>query len=169
MDFWMLTRSELKNDLLDIFSALGDLQYRYDWVITDHLLWYSADCPDEVRRCWEWTGLLMDGRELTGHLTAKHVHFVCGGVLSAVPLGTRAEQIWDHVPYWEHEKLFSAEYAFQTPLTQLELICYDGYAWLIVCDPAFSRTIRRALPQALPPAEYFAALRQETAKASPPQ
>lgn len=168
MDFWMLTRSELKDDLLDIFSALGDLQYRYDWVITDHMLWYSADCPDEVRRRWQWTGLLMGGQELTGHLTAKYVHFVWGGVLSAVPTGTRVEQIQDHVPYWDHEKLFSAEYAFQTPLTQLELICYDGYAWLIVCDPAFSRTIRRALPQALPPAEYFAALRQE-AEASPPQ
>ena len=32
----MVSRQSLKNDLLDIFSALGDLQYQYDWVITDH-------------------------------------------------------------------------------------------------------------------------------------
>ena len=27
----MVSRQSLKNDLLDIFSALGDLQYQYDW------------------------------------------------------------------------------------------------------------------------------------------
>ena len=27
MDFWMIARQDLKQDLLDIFSALGNLQY----------------------------------------------------------------------------------------------------------------------------------------------
>ena len=53
MDFWMIARQELKHDLLDIFSALGDLQYQYDWVITDHDLWYAENCPEEVRRRWQ--------------------------------------------------------------------------------------------------------------------
>ena len=26
---------------LDIFSALGNLQAQYDWVITDHSMWYG--------------------------------------------------------------------------------------------------------------------------------
>ena len=50
MDFWMIARQELPHDLLDIFSALGDLQYQYDWVITDHDLWYAESCPEEVRK-----------------------------------------------------------------------------------------------------------------------
>lgn len=36
MDVWMLNRKTLPNDLLDIFSALVNLQAQYDWVITDH-------------------------------------------------------------------------------------------------------------------------------------
>ena len=39
MDAWMISRQELKHDLLDIFSGLGDLQYQIDWVISDHDLW----------------------------------------------------------------------------------------------------------------------------------
>ena len=85
----MIARQELPHDLLDIFSALGDLQYQYDWVITDHDLWYAESCPGEVRRRWQWTGLLMDGTELTAHVSAGHVHFILGGVLSAVPKGTQ--------------------------------------------------------------------------------
>ena len=41
MDVWMLNRMILPNDLLDIFSALGNLQAQYDWVITDHSMWYG--------------------------------------------------------------------------------------------------------------------------------
>ena len=41
MDVWMLNRKILPNDLLDIFSALGNLQAQYDWVITDHSMWYG--------------------------------------------------------------------------------------------------------------------------------
>ena len=151
----MIARRDLKNDLLEIFSALGDVQYQYDWVITDHDLWYGETCPDEVRKRWQWTGLLMDGQELTEHLSAGYIHFVVGGVISAVPKETKPDQVWNYVPYWENEKLFSADYQFQTPLTQLELICYDGYAWLIVCDVAFSNKICQALPQAKTPEEFY--------------
>ena len=73
MDFWMFDRRTLKNDLLDLFSALGDLQYRYDWVISDHDIWYAESCPDAVRKRWQWTGLLMDGAELTEHLRSGYV------------------------------------------------------------------------------------------------
>ena len=41
MDVWMLNRKTLPNDLLDIFSALGNLQAQYDWVITNHSMWYG--------------------------------------------------------------------------------------------------------------------------------
>lgn len=41
MDVWMLNRKTLPNDLLDFFSALGNLQAQYDWVITDHSMWYG--------------------------------------------------------------------------------------------------------------------------------
>ena len=41
MDVWMLNRKILPNDLLDIFSALSNLQAQYDWVITDHSMWYG--------------------------------------------------------------------------------------------------------------------------------
>ena len=99
MDFWMIARQALKGDLLEIFSALGDLQYQYDWVVTDHDMWYSKHCPEEVRRRWQRTGLLMDGRELTEHLSAGYVRFGWGGVLSAVPRGTRPDQVWNYEPY----------------------------------------------------------------------
>ena len=155
MDFWMIARQELQNDLLDIFSALDDLQYQYDWVITDHDLWYGEACPDEVKKRWQWTGLLMDGQELTEHLAAGYVHFVVGGVLSAVPKGTQPNQVWNYVPYWENEKLFSEDYQLQTPLTNMELICYDGYAWLIVCDHEFSLKVCQALPQVKEPEAFF--------------
>lgn len=155
MDFWMIARQELQNDLLDIFSALDDLQYQYDWVITDHDLWYGEACPDEVKKRWQWTGLLMDGQELTEHLAAGYVRFLVGGVLSAVPRRIQPNQVWKYEPYWEHEKLFSADYHFQTPLTQLELICYDGYAWLIVCDTDLSEKVCQALPQAKTPEEFY--------------
>lgn len=155
MDFWMIARQELPHDLLDIFSALGDLQYQYDWVITDHDLWYAESCPEEVRRRWQCTGLLMDGTELTAHVSAGHVHFILGGVLSAVPKGTQPCEVWNYEPYWEIEKFGSPGYCFQTPLTQLELICYDGYAWVLICKPDFSKQVKKALPMAKTPDEFY--------------
>ena len=154
MDFWMVSRQNLKNDLLDIFSALGDLQYQYDWVITDHDIWYAEDCPESVRKRWQWTGLLMDGAELTEHLRAGYVFFIGGGVLSAVPKETPLAQVNCYVPYWEHADLFAPSYRFQMPQTQMEIICYDG-EWLIVCESAFSERIRCSLPQAETPEIYF--------------
>lgn len=155
MNFWMLPRQILRNDLLDIFSALGDLQDQYDWCITDHDLWYAENCPDEVRRRWQWTGLLLDGKKLTEHLSARYVYFVSGGILSAVPKGTQPCRLWDYMPHWEIENFGASDYTFQTPLTQLELVCYDGYAWVIICKPEFSRRIRQHLPAAQTPAEFF--------------
>ena len=43
--------------------------------------------------------------------------------------------------------LFSEDYQFQPPLTQLERICYDGYALLIVCDAVFSQKVYQACPK----------------------
>ena len=150
----MLSRQSLEYDLLDIFSALGDLQYRYDWVITDHEIWYAEKCPEAVQKRWQWTGLLIGGAELTEHLRAGYICFIGGGVLSAVPKGTKEEQINRYTPYWEHADLFTPDYHFQTPLTQLEIICYDS-DWLIVCEPSFSERVRCALPQAQMPEDYF--------------
>lgn len=156
MDFWMIARQELKHDLLDIFSALGDLQHQYDWFITDHDLWYTENCPEEVRRRWQWTGLLMDGTELTAHLAAGYIRFLLGGVLSAVPKGTQSCKVWNYEPCWEIKNFGSPKYCFQTPLTQLELICYDGYAWVLICKPDFSKQVKRALPMAKTPDEFYA-------------
>ena len=101
MDVWMLNRMILPNDLLDIFSALGNLQAQYDWVITNHSMWYGKNCPEAVCKRWQWTGLLMSGRELTEHLSAGYVWFLDGAVLSAVPLGTREEDVNLYEPVWE--------------------------------------------------------------------
>ena len=97
----------------------------------------------------------MDGTELTAHLSVGHVHFILGGVLSAVPKGTQPCEVWNYEPYWEIEKFGSPEYCFQTPLTQLELICYDGYAWVLICKPAFSKWVKKALPMAKTPDEFY--------------
>ena len=156
MDVWMLDRSGFKDDLLGLFSALGDLQYRYDWVITDHGMWYGRTCPEAVKRRWQWTGLLMSGRELTEHLAAGYVRFAAGGVLSAVPPGTKEEVLCRYEPTWEID-CTSPDYVFQTPFTKLEIMCFDGYAWEIVCEPAFSQTVRRRLPEAKPPELFYAA------------
>jgi hypothetical protein len=64
----MIQRQELPGDLLGLFTALGDLQYQFDWVISDTDLYFLPDTPEAVRKRWSWTGLLMDGRELTEHL-----------------------------------------------------------------------------------------------------
>ena len=155
MDFWMIARRVLKNDLLDIFTALDDLQYRYDWVISDTDIYFAPDTPDEVRKRWSWNSLLIDGRELAEHLSAGYVHFESGGVLSAVSKGTQPSQMWDYVPCWEIEGFGSSDYHFQTPLTKLELLCYDGYVWVIICEPGLSENILRALPQAKTPEEFY--------------
>lgn len=117
MDFWMAARQNLKNDLLDRFSALDDLQYQYDWVITDHELWHLEKCLDTVCRRGQRTGLLMDGAELTGHLCAGYIRFLAGGVLSAVPKGTQLNQVWNYIPGWEIEGVGSSDDCFQTLLT----------------------------------------------------
>lgn len=153
MDFWMFDRKAIKNGLLDLFSALGNLQYSYDWIISDHDVWFAKSCPDAVRKRWQWTGLLMDGAELTKHLRSGYVFFVGGGVLSAVPKGTTQSQVDRFTPYWEREDLFSPSYQFQTPLTKLEIICYDG-DWLLVCESSFSSYVG-TLPQAQTPQEHF--------------
>ena len=99
--------------------------------------------------------LVMDGRELTEHLSAGYVRFGWGGVLSAVPRGTRPNQVWNYEPYWEHEKFSCPDYQFQTPLTQMELFCYDGYAWVIICERGFSEKVKKALPQAKDPDAFY--------------
>ena len=93
MDVWMLNRKSLPNDLLDIFSALGNLQAQYDWVITDHSMWYGKNCLEAVCKRCQRAGLLMTGRELTEHLRAGYVWFLEGAVLSAIPLGTREADV----------------------------------------------------------------------------
>lgn len=98
-------------------------------------------------------GLLIDGRELTEHLAAGYVRFTTGGVLSAVPRGTKREDVCGFMPTWQVD-CASPDYAFQTPFTKLEIICCDGYAWEIVCKPAFSPTVRRLLPEAKPPEAF---------------
>ena len=154
MDAWMISRQELKHDLQDIFSGLSNLQYQFDWFISDHDLWYSENCPDEVKKRWQWTGLLMSGQELTEYLVAGYVYFGLGAVLSAVPPGTKPEQVWDYLPGWEVD-FDSPDYQYQTPLTQLELICYDGYAWVIVCNSELSERIRQDLPQACRAKDFY--------------
>ena len=153
MNVWVLDRAGLQNDLLEIFAALDDLQYQYDWVITDHEMWYSEACPENVKRRWQWTGLLIDGREMTRDLSEGYVRFVSGGILSAVPRGTKREDVCGFMPTWQVD-CASPDYAFQTPFTKLEIICCDGYAWEIVCKPAFSPTVRRLLPEAKPPEAF---------------
>ena len=49
------------------------------------------------------------------------------------------------------------DYRFQTPLTRLELILFDGWAWGIVCDAAFSKLVQSRLPQAQPPDAFWKA------------
>ena len=83
-----------------------------------------------------------------------YVFFAFGGVLSAVPKGTRPEQVWDYVPGWEIENFGSSDYRFQTPLTRLEIICYDGYA-CIICEPEMSPDILKALPQVKTPDDFY--------------
>ena len=160
MDSWMLSRKDLPNDLMDIFSALGEIQYQYDWVISDHDMYFGSNTPDAVRERWSWTGLMMDGQQLTEHLRSGFVYFASGGVLSAVPKGTRPDQVWNYVPHWEVEDFGSPDHQFQTPLTQLEILCYDGYAWVIICPPELSSAIRRALPQAKSPDDFYRELQQ---------
>lgn len=41
------------------------------------------------------------------------------------------------------------------PLTRLELICYDGYAWSMICKPDFAKQVKKALPMAKTPEEFF--------------
>ena len=155
MDVWMLGRGRnAEDDLLGIFSALDDLQYRYDWVITDHGMWYGARCPEQVKKRWQWTGLLITGKELTEHLSAGYVWFSTGGVLSAVPPGTKEEAVFRYEPTWEID-CTSPDYAFQTPLTKLEIMCFAGYAWEIVCDAAFSQLVRKKLPKARAPKDFY--------------
>ena len=84
----------------------------------------------------------------------KTIEGSLGGILSAVPKGTKAEQVWDYVPCWEID-FEDTGYRFQTPLTELEVVCYDGYAWLIVCKADFSETVRKALPQACSVDEFY--------------
>ena len=156
MDVWMLNRKILPNDLLDIFSALGNLQAQYDWVITDHSMWYGKNCPEAVCKRWQWTGLLMSGRELTEHLSAGYVWFLDGAVLSAVPLGMREEDVNLYEPVWDVD-FCAPDYRFQTPLTRLELILFDGWAWVIVCNAAFSKLVQSRLPQAQPPDAFWKA------------
>ena len=161
MDVWMISRKELKNDLLDIFSALGNLQYRYDWIVSDHDMWYSPGCPEDISNRWNWNALLISGEDLTKHLDMAYISFVFGGILSAVPLETNPEQVWNYIPGWE-VNFEDPAYRFQTPLTELELICCDGYAWVIVCKPEFSGQIRKNLPQAMPPKEWYSSHNQVT-------
>ena len=155
MDFWMLARRDLPGDLLDIFTVLGNLQYQYDWIISDHDMYFMPDAPEEVRKRWSWTGLLMDGQELTEHLSSGYISFVSGDVLSAVLKGTQPEQVWDYEPGWEVSELGSPDYRFQTPLTQMEIICYDGYAWLIICQPEITPRVQKAFPQAKTPDDFY--------------
>lgn len=154
MDVWMISRREPENELLEILSVLGDLQNQYDWIISDHDMWYSESCPDDVKKRWQQPCLLMSGKELTDHYSARYVWFCTGGILSAVPKGTKAEQVWGYVPGWERD-FEDTGYRFQTPLTELEVVCFDGYAWLIVCKPDFSETVRKALPQACSMDEFY--------------
>ena len=157
MDFWMIDRKHLKDDLLEIFSALDNIQNKYDWIISDADIFYPQleNTPKGIMERWNWNALLISGQEMTDALSNGYVHFVAGGVLSAVPLGTKVEEVNKYVPYWEIENFGSPDYQFQTPLTQLEILCYDGYAWVIICNSDFSETVKKKLPFAMTEDEFY--------------
>ncbi len=164
MDFWMIDRKHLKDNLLEIFSALEDIQYKYDWIISDADIYYPLreNTPQKIKDRWNWNALLVSGQELTDALSNHFIHFVAGGVLSAVPLKTKVGEVNLYLPYWEIEKFDSPDYQFQTPLTQLEILCYDGYAWVIICDSDFSEFVKEKLPFAQKPDDYYRSLQKQT-------
>ena len=165
MDFWMIERKHLKVDLLEIFSALDNIQYKYDWIISNADIFYPQleNTPKEIKDRWNRSALLVSGQELTDRLSNDYIHFLTGGVLSAVPLGTKVEQVNKYVPHWEIENFDSPDYQFQTPLTQLEILCYDGYAWVIICESDFSEFVKEKLPLAQKPDDYYRSLQKQTA------
>lgn len=158
MDFWMIDRSDLKNnDLLGIFSRLDNFQLDFDWIVSDADIYYllRENTPQKIKDRWNWNALLVSGQELTDALSNDYIHFLTGGILSAVPLETKVEQVNKYIPYWEIEKFDSPDYLFQTPLTQLEILCYDGYAWVIICNSDFSEAIKEKLPFAQKPDDFY--------------
>lgn len=74
MDFWMISCQELEHDLLDTFSALGDLQYQYDWVITDHDLWYMEKLPGGSVHALA-VDRIADGRHRTDSSFVRKIYF----------------------------------------------------------------------------------------------
>lgn len=164
MDFWMINRKHLKDDLLEIFSALDNIQYKYDWIVSDVDIYYPQreNTPEEIKARWNWNALLISGQEMTDALSNSYVHFLTGGVLSAVPLGTKVKKVNKYIPYWEIENFGSPDYQFQTPLTQLEIFCYDGYAWVIICGSDFSEFVKEKLPFAQKPDDYYRSRQGQT-------
>ena len=93
----------------------------------------------------------------------KHLEKLCGEVMNDDRrIGAYIDEMRNnpkgafYVPGWE-ENFEDPSYQFQTPLTELEIICYDGYAWMIICKPELSARIQERLPLAMPPKEWYPA------------
>ena len=41
------------------------------------------------------------------------------------------------------------------PLTRLELICYDGYAWSMICKPNFAKQLKNVLTMKKTTGEFY--------------
>jgi hypothetical protein len=138
-------------DLRLVFEALGGRQREFNWLLTDlelnryppGLAYSPKARSDEAR----W----LSGTELTGIVEADDVQFIWG-VLSGFRPGTEVDVvIRESCPYADgNAGLWTPNVSIQHPLAEVEIVCWDGSATLLLSrDHDLTERFRRFFPEAV--------------------
>lgn len=130
-------------DLNDIFSVLGDVPERYNWLISFYeCSRYLSEIPFGKEYVW------IDGKRLRELIEKNRVQFIWG-VFSAFEKDFSKEEILKY-PLPDPEKMqgtFLRDCTFSHPLSQIEITAWDSsYATVLAKDDALIDKIRLRYP-----------------------
>jgi hypothetical protein len=145
------SRMAYPTDLRVVFEALGGRQREFNWLLTDlELNCYPPGLtyrPDVRASGTRW----LSGTELSEIVEEHEIQFIWG-VLSRFRLGVAIDvTTLGTYPYADGNRaLWEPNVSIQHPLAEVEIVCWDSTATLLLCrDDDLTQRFRRFFPEAV--------------------
>jgi hypothetical protein len=141
-------------DLRRVFAALGGRQREFNWLLTDlELNVYPPSLPYTTAQ----TPARWVSGETLSTIVAEHDVQVIWGVLSGFRPGAQPDLVLvDRYPFADgNEALWQPRVQIQHPLAEVEIVCWDSTATILLSlDDDLTRRFRAYFPEAVDLDEY---------------
>jgi hypothetical protein len=142
-------------DMREVFAAMGQRQREFNWLLTECEAWRQdskAMIAPFVGADVQW----FSGDDLTRKVSQCKTQFIWG-VFSGFPLNVSLDlQHLDVYPCADgNPDFWTAAPKIQHPLAEIEIVCWDSSATLLLCrDHTIASSFRTYFPEAVDLDEY---------------